>query len=141
MSTFLSSLQTTLKGYATYRGREGHLSFLLHRFTGLGILLFLTIHIVDTSFAYFKPEWYGHALELYANPFFMLGEIVLVFCVIFHGVNGIRITVTDLRMPSNWAIHTQRKATLWTLGVSLALWLPAAVIMGYNLLHHSLGWI
>lgn len=141
MSTFMSSLQTTLKGYLSYRGREGHISFLLHRFTGLGTLLFLIIHIVDTSFAYFKTEWYEHALELYANPLFMLGEIVLVFCVIYHGVNGLRIAITDIRMPSGWAIHTERKAAMWTLGISVVLWLPAAGIMGYNLLHHSLGWI
>jgi succinate dehydrogenase / fumarate reductase cytochrome b subunit len=141
MSTFMSSLQTTLKGYLSYRGREGHISFLLHRITGLGTLLFLAIHIVDTSFAYFNPELYGHALELYANPLFMLGEIALVFCVIFHGVNGLRIAYVDLRKPSAWSIHAQRKAVVWTLGISIVHWLPAAGIMGYNLLHHSLGWI
>ncbi len=141
MSSIMSSLQTTLKGYISYRGREGHVSFLLHRITGLGILLFLAIHIVDTSFAYFNPELYGHALEIYAHPLFMLGEIALVFCVIFHGVNGLRIAYVDLRKPSAWSIHAQRKAAIWTLGISVVLWLPAAAIMGYNLLHHSLGWI
>ncbi len=37
----MSSLKTTLSGYAGYRGREGHYSFLLHRITGLGTALFL----------------------------------------------------------------------------------------------------
>ncbi|MCB9135804.1 MAG: succinate dehydrogenase, cytochrome b556 subunit [Anaerolineales bacterium] len=137
MSTFMSSLQTTLKGYATYRGREGHLSFVLHRLTGLGTLLFLLIHIVDTSFVYFKPELYGEAIKLYQSTLFMLGEIGLVFSVIFHGVNGLRIAFLDLRKPSGWHIESQRKSVRTTLTISIILWLPAALWMGYNLLHYN----
>jgi succinate dehydrogenase / fumarate reductase cytochrome b subunit len=141
MSTFIESLKTTLSGYATYRGREGHISFLLHRFTGLGTLLFLIIHIVDTSWAYSNPELYQHAIELYTTWYFMLGEIVLVFCVIYHGVNGLRIAYFDMRKPSGWSIPGQRKSARWTLSVSLVLWLPLAAIMTYRLLHDTLGWI
>ncbi|HNB51385.1 MAG TPA: hypothetical protein PK530_05560 [Anaerolineales bacterium] len=141
MSTFMSSLQTTLKGYATYRGREGHLSFVLHRLTGLGTLLFLLIHIVDTSFVYFAPneELYMHAIALYRSTPFMIGEIALVFSVIFHGVNGLRIAYLDLRKPTGWHIESQRKSVRTTLIVSVILWFPAALLMGYNLLHHNFG--
>lgn len=137
----MSGLITTLSGYARYRGREGHISFLLHRITGLGTLLFLIVHILDTSLAYFNPEWYQHAIELYTQWYFMIGEIVLVFCVIYHGVNGLRIAYVDLLKPAAWNIPGQRQAARWTLIVSLVLWLPAAGIMGYRLLHDSLGWI
>lgn len=34
---------------ARYRGGSGHWSYLLHRVTGVGVLLFLAIHIVDTA--------------------------------------------------------------------------------------------
>lgn len=139
MSTFMSSLQTTLKGYASYRGREGHLSFVLHRLTGLGTLLFLIIHIVDTATVYFFPDLYQHAIDLYRSTPFMLGEIGLVFSVIFHGVNGLRIAYLDLRKPSGWHIESQRKSVRSTLIVSIILWLPAAAIMGYNLLHYNFG--
>ena len=40
----------------TYRGGVGQLSFILHRVTGLGILLFLVIHVVDTSTVFFFPS-------------------------------------------------------------------------------------
>ena len=141
MSTFIDSLRTTLSGYARYRGREGHISFLLHRITGLGTLLFLTVHIVDTSLAYFKPEWYQHAIELYTAWYFMIGEIILVFCVIFHGVNGLRIAYYDMFKPAAWNIPGQRTSSRWTLTVSILLWLPAGGIMAYRLLHDTLGWI
>ena len=141
MSTLIKSLKTTLSGYLTYRGREGHLSFLLHRITGLGTLLFLTVHIIDTSWAYSNPELYQHAIELYTTWYFMIGEIILVFCVIFHGVNGLRITYFDMFKPSGWSISNQRQTARWTLIASIVLWLPAAGIMGYRLLHDTLGWI
>jgi len=35
--------------YLTYRGGPGHWSWVLHRLTGVGVFLFLLIHIVDIS--------------------------------------------------------------------------------------------
>lgn len=132
----IESIAKTLKGYVSYRGREGQLSFLLHRVTGLGTLLFLTIHIVDTAMVYFYPPLYEEAVLLYQNPIFMVGEIALVFCVIFHGANGLRIAYFDLFKPKKWRIDSQRQAVRWTLGLSIILWLPAAVIMFSNLIKH-----
>lgn len=139
MTTFLSSLRTTLTGYARYRGREGHFTFLLHRFTGLGTLLFLIIHILDTSTVYFAPELYAEAIEIYRSTPFMLGEIGLIFSVIYHGVNGFRIIYADMVKPNLWTIDKERISTRVTLVVSVLLWLPAAGIMGYNLLLNNFG--
>lgn len=136
MTTFMASLRTTLAGYINYRGREGHYSFLLHRLTGLGTLLFLTIHIVDTATVYWMPELYDHAIALYRLPIFMIGEMGLVFSVIYHGVNGLRIIYQDMVKPSSWTIHTQRRAAWITLVVSVVIWLPAAFIMARSLLAH-----
>lgn len=135
MSSILASVQTALTGYIKYRG-SGHLSYLMHRITGLGTLLFLSIHIVDTSFAYFNPELYGHAIELYRLPLFMVGEIGLVFCVIYHGVNGLRIAYVDLFNPKAWTIERQHRAALITLVLSVLLWIPAAIVMLGSLLRH-----
>ncbi|MBM2843086.1 MAG: sdhC, partial [Anaerolineales bacterium] len=45
----MTTLRVPLEGSLHYRGREGQWAYLLHRVTGLGTLLFLTIHILDTS--------------------------------------------------------------------------------------------
>lgn len=139
MTALIASLRTTFTGYLRYRGREGHLSFLLHRFTGLGTLLFLTIHILDTSTVYFFPDLYDHAIAIYRNSFFMLGEIGLVFAVIFHGVNGLRIAIVDMFLPSKWTIEAQRRSTRLTLVASLLIWLPAAIWMLRSMLIHNFG--
>jgi succinate dehydrogenase / fumarate reductase cytochrome b subunit len=133
MATLLSSLRTTLTGYARYRGREGHYSFLLHRVTGLGVLLFLIIHILDMSAFVWNPEFFQDSIALYRTWPFQIGEIALVFCVFFHGANGIRIAIVDLFLPQKWAIHAQRNAVRWTIAITLILWLPAALYMGIRL--------
>lgn len=130
-------LKNTVKGYATYMGREGHYAFLLHRLTGLGTLLFLTIHILDTSTVYFFPSLYEHAIAIYRSWPFMLGEIGLVFAVIYHGVNGLRIAVTDLWAPKRWSIAKQRYSVRATLIIAIILWTPAAIWMFLSMLKHN----
>ena len=135
----MSRLKTALGGYAGYQGREGHLAFLLHRVTGLGTVLFLTIHILDTALVYFRPELYMDAVALYRSTLFGIGEVFLVFCVFYHGINGLRIAAFDLFLKKNWQIQRARSSVRWTLGLTLVLWLPATVIMVRNLLIHNFG--
>jgi succinate dehydrogenase / fumarate reductase cytochrome b subunit len=135
----MSGLKTALDGYVGYKGREGQISFLLHRITGLGTGLFLTIHILDTATVYFSPPLYIKAIELYRTTPVMLLEIVLVFCVLFHGVNGLRIAYYDLLAPKNWSIPAARSSAIWTLIISIILWLPAMVMMMRSLLIYNYG--
>jgi succinate dehydrogenase / fumarate reductase, cytochrome b subunit len=136
----VSNLRDTAVGYLGYRGREGHWSFLLHRFTGLGVLLFLAVHIVDTSFVFFAPPLYMHMIEqIYRAPLFQLGEIVLVFCVFYHGVNGLRIAFFDMFTPRAWMIPIQRRSALYTMILTLVMWIPAAFIMFRSMLIHNFG--
>jgi len=132
----MTSFQVPLEGSLRYRGREGQWAYLLHRITGLGTLLFLTVHILDTSTVYFFPSLYEHAIAIYRSTPFMLGEIALVFCVLYHGANGLRITLFDL-YPRFWSESRQRRAFRWVLTVAVVLWLPAAFLMGRALIVHN----
>lgn len=134
----MSELKTTMTGYVRYRGREGQLSFLLHRLTGLGTLLFLTIHILDTATVYFFPSLYDHAIGVYQTTLFGLGELALVFSVLYHGANGLRIAFFDW-FPHLWRIETERKWAIGTLIFTIILWVPMAIIMGRNILIHNYG--
>jgi len=135
----LGSLRTSFTGYLAYRGREGQFSFLLHRVTGVGVLFFLVIHIVDTAFVYFAPQLYEDAIELYRSTPFILGEIGLVFCVFFHGLNGLRIAYYDLFTTAGGDSERVRKSVWSTFVITVILWIPAASIMGYKLLYYNFG--
>jgi succinate dehydrogenase / fumarate reductase, cytochrome b subunit len=132
-------LNNTLSGLATYKGGKGLLAFVLHRVTGLGTLLFLTAHISTTAMVYFYPPGYSKFMELFRWPPIMAAEIILVFCVIFHGANGLRIAYIDLFKPQMLNARQSDKAVLTTLIVAVMLWLPAAGVMGYNLLKYGFG--
>lgn len=127
-----------MEGYVRYRGREGQLSFMLHRLTGLGVLLFLTIHILDTATVYFFPSLYEHAIAIYRTTIFGIAEIGLVFAVLYHGANGIRIAVFDW-FPQLWTIERQRKIAVITLVFTVILWLPLVYVMVRNILIHNFG--
>jgi len=133
----MESVRTTISGFTSYRLRTGQLSFILHRLAGLGTLLFLTAHILDTSTVYFFPQLYTHAINLYRTTPMMLLEIVLVFCVIYHGVNGARIALFDLFSPKWWRSGPQEKTALITLAIAIVLWLPAAFWMGRNIVIYN----
>jgi succinate dehydrogenase / fumarate reductase cytochrome b subunit len=133
----MDSVRTTLSGFTRYRTRTGQLSFILHRLTGLGTLFFLSVHILDTATVYFFPQLYKHAIDLYRTTPMMLLEIVLVFSVIYHGVNGARIAIFDLFSPRWWRVESQNKTALATLGVAVLLWLPAAFWMGRSLILYN----
>jgi succinate dehydrogenase / fumarate reductase, cytochrome b subunit len=116
------SLGTALR----YRGREGMWSWILHRLTGLGVLLFLIIHVVDTGIIIYRPDLYEDALGLYKNPVFRFAELLIFFSVLFHAANGLRIIVQDFR-PT--VMEHQRRLT-WAAAVVVALaMLPVTWIM------------
>lgn len=78
-----------------YRGKVGMWAWILHRATGVGILLFLLIHIVDTALILLGPETYNHMISLYKQPFFRPMEVGLLAAILYHSLNGIRISVLD----------------------------------------------
>jgi succinate dehydrogenase cytochrome b556 subunit len=125
----MSTWDRTIEGGLRYRGNEGQWSYYIHRLSGLGVLLFLGIHILDTSTVYFYPGLYQHAIPIYRSSFFMLAEIVLVGAVIVHGMNGLRIAIFDLN-PSFYRPDLQRRGVRTVLLISLILWIPAAGMMG-----------
>ena len=132
------NIKTTLAGYANYKG-YGLLAFLLHRITGLGTLFFLTIHVLTTSSVYFYPQGYNKIIGIFRWPPVMFAEIILVFCVIYHGVNGLRIAYLDLFKPDLWKKASAKKSVIYTLMIAIVLWIPPAAVMGYNMFHFGLS--
>jgi succinate dehydrogenase / fumarate reductase cytochrome b subunit len=78
-----------------YRGHEGQWSWLFHRVTGVAIILFLFAHIVDTAVIGWGPEAYNRVTAAYKNPAVHVLELGLVLAVLFHSINGIKITLVD----------------------------------------------
>ena len=127
MTTLVQTIADGLK----YRGKEGQLAWFGHRLAGLGTLLFFTIHVIDTSLFYFRPNLYEHAIAIYRLLPFQIGEMLLMLAVIYHGINGLRITLMDAR-PELWKY--QREMTWGTFVLTALIYAPALVIMGSHAL-------
>ena len=111
----------------TYRGREGHYAWILHRVGGLGIMAFLLLHILDIFLVGFGPEVFGKFLILYTWPPFKIAELGLIFGVVYHAFNGVRIILVDF-WPNRFSnLRMQRNMFRIVLILTLIVFIPAAI--------------
>src|SRR5438132_577421 len=97
-----------------YRGKEGQWSWILHRVTGVGVLIFLFLHIIDTMLVGWGPDVYNKIIEIYRNRFFKVGELGLFASVLFHSINGVRIIVVDF-----WPESTRHHKKMFWIGTTV----------------------
>jgi succinate dehydrogenase / fumarate reductase cytochrome b subunit len=77
-----------------YRGKAGMANWILHRITGLGILLFVGLHVVASFFG----QQFGSDAAFTVNTVYesWAFQIFVYFCVLFHALNGTRVALMDL---------------------------------------------
>ncbi len=78
-----------------YKGQSGMWSWLLHRVTGLGVLLFLLVHIVDISLLNFGPKVYNEGIALFGTTIVRILSLALIGALLYHAFNGVRIILID----------------------------------------------
>lgn len=86
---------TLLSAGTLYRGKVGMWSWVLHRITGVAMFFFLLVHVLDTALVRVSPMAYNVVIASYKTPIIGLAEIGLVAAVVYHGLNGLRITLID----------------------------------------------
>lgn len=129
----MASLVLTIRETLRYRGAIGQWTWVLHRLTGLGVVFFLVLHVIDTSWAVFYPELYEKAIKIYQSPLFTIGEFGLVFAVVYHALNGLRIGIMDNK-PELWKY--QERASYIVLGATALILVPLFLSMGLHVADH-----
>ena len=122
-----------------YRGREGQWAWILHRVTGVGIILFLFAHVVDTAVVGWGPHAYDRVIAVYENPVVRLLELGLVAAVVYHALNGVKIMLIDF-FPS--LTRHIRKLGIASVSLFVASMVPVTWIIGkgiIDLLRHKAG--
>ena len=116
------SLATGLR----YKGQGPMLTFVLHRIGGLGMAIFVTVHILSS--------FLGGEIGLFLNTVYenWMFQIFIFFCALFHAINGLRITILDL-FPK--LIEHQREA-IW---IEWAVFLPTYGIAVLAIVNTALG--
>jgi succinate dehydrogenase / fumarate reductase cytochrome b subunit len=79
------------------RGRRlGGWAFLINRATGLGVLLYLYLHLIVLSMLAGGPGSWDGFVSIAGNPIFLALDVVLLFGLLAHGLNGIRVALVGL---------------------------------------------
>ena len=117
-----------------YKGSPGQWSWLLHRITGVAVILFLFAHVVDTAVVGWGPEAYNRVVSVYHNWVVKLLELGLVAAVLYHAINGVKIMVFDF-WPATTR-HMKGIALTSTIIFVLSM-IPITWIMGQGILEDA----
>jgi succinate dehydrogenase / fumarate reductase cytochrome b subunit len=71
----------------------GFVSFVLRRFTGVALVLYLFMHMLVIGSATAGPETFDATLAVVQGPLFKLGEIALLAAVAYHAFDGVRLLI------------------------------------------------
>jgi succinate dehydrogenase / fumarate reductase cytochrome b subunit len=121
----MANLVGTVVNSIRYRGRDGQWAWILHRVTGLGVVLFLLLHIFDIFLMAAGKDAFEAFLDLYTAAPFRVLEAALIFAVIYHALNGARVIIIDF-----WPQFGRYQKVLWRLQLALAVLIaiPAVII-------------
>jgi succinate dehydrogenase / fumarate reductase cytochrome b subunit len=86
-----------LKGWM-YAGRYSFERYLYlgHRLTGLGLIAYMLLHIIETANRMRGAEAWQGLMGLFASPLFKGIEYLLFAAAVFHALNGVRLLMIEL---------------------------------------------
>jgi succinate dehydrogenase / fumarate reductase cytochrome b subunit len=108
-----------------YRGKSGQWAFLTHRITGFLVFFFLLLHVVDVSLVQDK-HLYNEVHAVYGNIVLRVFEVSLLFALVFHALNGLRIVLIDF-FPD--AVRRDKSLFAVVLFITFAVGLPGGYII------------
>jgi succinate dehydrogenase / fumarate reductase cytochrome b subunit len=75
------------------RRQAGTWAFILNRLTGIGLTLYLFLHLAVLSTLARGPEAYDSFIALAKSPLFVAGELLVIVAGLYHGLNGLRVVL------------------------------------------------
>ena len=113
-----------------YKGGGPMWAWILHRTSGLSMVLFVGLHIP----AGFLTQQFGSDVGIWINTIYenWVFQLALFFLVIFHAINGLRITILDL-VPA--LLEYQREA-IW---LEWLVFIPIYGLVLFVVLKNTLG--
>lgn len=106
-----STVRRAIKAWFDPRGRStGLIAFALMRLSGIGLVIYLLLHLVVLSTLTLGAEAWDTFVRLAKHPAFLLLDVILIAGILVHMLNGLRVTVVGLGFGTN-----SHKGLFWTL--------------------------
>lgn len=128
-----------LLGWA-WAGRYGleRYLYILHRISGIGLILYLFLHIYESGLRLQGQEVWEGLIAIFNRPLFKASEYLLFAAFIFHALNGFRLILAELGFflgrprrpvyPYRNSLVRQRPL-MWALMILAAIFI---IIGGFN---------
>lgn len=123
-------------------GFEGYL-YILHRLSGLALLLFLMAHVFMSSTRLLGEQVWAEVMEMTHHPVVAIAEYLVFAAFVFHGINGLRLILIELGIivgrperpvfPYRSSLDSQRKVMIGLMIVTAVF----IVLGGFELLRFS----
>lgn len=86
-----------LAGWFDPRGRRlGGYAFILNRLSGMGLVLYLYMHLVILSLLVQGPNAWDTFVDIALSPPVLVFDVILLAGMLFHGLNGIRVGLVGM---------------------------------------------
>jgi succinate dehydrogenase / fumarate reductase cytochrome b subunit len=95
----------------------GMLAYMLHRLTGIGLVVYLSLHLWILNQLRQGPQAWDGFLIFMRSPLVLLLDAILLFGILFHGLNGLRLTLLGWGVGLRW----QRRLFWGSFWVALGL--------------------
>lgn len=97
----------------------GTLAWMLHKITGVFLVIYLLIHLVVIGQSVRGPEAFNEAMAFVQQPVFVFLDAGLAGVVAYHAFNGLRCVAFDF----GWGIKQQKPLFWFSLLLSVGVFL------------------
>jgi succinate dehydrogenase / fumarate reductase cytochrome b subunit len=111
-------------GWFDPRGRAiGSWAFSVNRITGLGLVFYLYLHLGVLSLLLAGESNWNDFIELATNTLFLWLDVLLLFGILFHGLNGVRVALVGTGV-----VPEKQRALFWAFTIIGTVTLAAGAI-------------
>ena len=95
-------MKTNSHWFEPHLSPAGWLAFMLQRLSGIGLIAYLYLHLIFLNqLRQGVQAWDGFVL-LMRSPAVLFLDSILLFGILIHGLNGLRLTLIGLGIGLRW---------------------------------------
>lgn len=104
----------------------GRAAFVAHRLTGFAVFAFLALHILDVGLYSVSHRLYDEVQSLYGTAPVRVFECGLLFAILFHVGNGLRLLTLD---ATGLGLHAARRMLVAVVTLTVVAGVAGSVLI------------